>query len=208
MTFSFFHALAAADYTKVCSDLTSSNREQLQVYLQGKHRDRNGCTMVIPSFLHSIGSEARRAADGTLSAVRVHGDTAFVLFRPQGGQAQLLRFEARRIGLEGDQPCSWDPSPDPLNHRQGTQVATRISCIIPHPHDPDNRISGVGGLFGWTEWEVQIIGEIEDGANYYVEIDDHERLAVVVGEGDGRKYLTTDPDHSAINHLLSLPHCP
>jgi hypothetical protein len=88
-------------------------------------------------------------------------------------------------------------------------VATRISCIIPHPHDPDNRIAGVGGLLGWTEWEVQIIGEIEDGANYYVEIDNQQRVNLVVGEreGDGRKYLTTDPNLTATNHLLSLPHC-
>ncbi len=87
-------------------------------------------------------------------------------------------------------------------------MATRITCIIPHPHDPDNRIAGVGGLHGWTEWELQIIAEVEDGANYYVETNDHERVALVVGEGGGGKYLTTDPDHSATNHLLSLPHCP
>ena len=86
-------------------------------------------------------------------------------------------------------------------------MPTRITCIIPHPHDPDNRIAGIGGLFGWTEWELQIIGEIEDGANYYVEVED-ERIRVVVAEHDGRKYLTTDPDNAVTNLLLSLPHCP
>ena len=87
-------------------------------------------------------------------------------------------------------------------------MATRITCIIPHPHEPDHRIAGVGGLSGWTEWEVQIIGEIEDGANYYVEVD-HERVRVVVaeGQGDGHKFLITDPEHAATNYLLSLPHC-
>ncbi len=88
-------------------------------------------------------------------------------------------------------------------------MATRISCIIPHPHDPEGRIFGVGGLFGWTEWEDVVIGEIEDGANYYVEVEDHQRVDVVVAtHPDGRTYLTTDPDHTATNHLLSLPHCP
>ena len=38
------------------------------------------------------------------------------------------------------------------------------------PKDPTNRIVGVGGLFGWTEWEEVVVGEIEDGANYYVEV--------------------------------------
>ncbi len=86
-------------------------------------------------------------------------------------------------------------------------MATRISCIVPDTNDPDNRIVGVGGLHGWTEWEVQIIGEIEAGANYYVEVG-HERVAVVVVEQDGRKYLRTDPDKTTENNLLSLPHCP
>jgi hypothetical protein len=87
-------------------------------------------------------------------------------------------------------------------------MATRITCIIPHPHHPDNRIAGVGGLHGWTEWELQIIGEVEDGANYYVEVEDHQRADVVVAtDPDGRKYLTTDPNMTATNHLLALPHC-
>ncbi|MGA8744549.1 MAG: DUF3892 domain-containing protein [Solirubrobacterales bacterium] len=84
-------------------------------------------------------------------------------------------------------------------------MATRITCIIPDENDPNDRLAGVGGLHGWTEWEVQIIGEIEDGANYYVEIDD-QRVEVVVAEHDGRKYLSTNLDQSTTNHLLSLPH--
>ena len=85
-------------------------------------------------------------------------------------------------------------------------MATRISCIIPDPKDPTNRIVGVGGLFGWTEWEDVVIGEIEDGANYYVEVG-VERVPIVVAEQDGLKYLTTDPDKTRKNELLSLPHC-
>ena len=86
-------------------------------------------------------------------------------------------------------------------------MATRISCIIPDPNDPTDRIAGVGGLFGWTEWEDMVIGEIEDGANYYVEVG-HERVAVIVAKRDGRKYLRTDPDKTTENNLLSLPRCP
>ncbi len=88
----------------------------------------------------------------------------------------------------------------------GVLMATRINCIIPEPQDPTNRIVGVGGLFGWTEREEIVIGEIEDGANYYVEVG-HERVAVVVAERDGRKHLRTDPDKTTENNLLSLPHC-
>ncbi len=60
---------------------------------------------------------------------------------------------------------------------------------------------------GWTLSEDVVIGEIEDGANYYVEVGD-ERVLVVVAQQDGRKYLRTDPDKTTENNLLSLPHCP
>ena len=86
-------------------------------------------------------------------------------------------------------------------------MATKISCIIPDPAGPTDRIVGVGGLFGWTEREDTVVGEIEDGANYYVEVDD-ERVPVIVAEDDGRKHLRTDPDKTTQNNLLSLPHCP
>ena len=86
-------------------------------------------------------------------------------------------------------------------------MATRISCIIPDRTGPDSRIAGVGGLFGWTAREDVVIGEIEDGANYYVEVDDERVKVVVATERDGRKYLRTDPDKTEENGLLSLPRC-
>ncbi len=86
-------------------------------------------------------------------------------------------------------------------------MPTRITCIIPNQDEPEARVAGVGARFGWTEWEAQIIGEIEDGANYYVEVDD-QRVEIVVAQHDGRKYLRTDPNKTATNILLSLPHCP
>ena len=48
-------------------------------------------------------------------------------------------------------------------------MALRITCIVPDGSDPDHRIAGVGGV-GWTLSEDVVIGEIEDGANYYVEV--------------------------------------
>lgn len=87
-------------------------------------------------------------------------------------------------------------------------MATRISCIISHPHDLDNYIAGVDSLFGWIERKAQIIGEIEDGASYYVEGDDYQPFAYgCCRKREGRRrYLTTDPDKT-ITNALSLPHC-
>jgi hypothetical protein len=56
---------------------------------------------------------------------------------------------------------------------------------------------------GWTLSEDTVIGEIEDGANYYVEVDD-ERVKVIVAERGDRKYLPTDPDKAEEDSLLSL----
>ena len=48
-------------------------------------------------------------------------------------------------------------------------MTTRISCIIPDAYDRNGRMSGVGGVYTvGPNGKVQIIGEIEDGANYYV----------------------------------------
>jgi hypothetical protein len=109
--FSFFRALAASDYIKVCSDLSSSNRLELQALLKGKNKKGGGCAAVLPTLLHSVGPEARKACEGTLSAVRVKGDTAFVLFRPRGGKPSyfVLRREAgtwKALGLAPGTPLN------------------------------------------------------------------------------------------------------
>jgi Protein of unknown function (DUF3892) len=82
-------------------------------------------------------------------------------------------------------------------------MALRITCIVPGGNS--SAIDGVGGV-GWTLSEDTVIGEIEAGANYYVEIG-YQRVAVLVTERDGVKYLTTDPSKTTKNELLSLPHC-
>ena len=84
-THSFFSALAATNYASVCSQLASSNRQELQQYLKLGHSKAHSCATLLPTLLHSVGPSARKAEKGTFTAVRVQGPRAFVLFRPQGG---------------------------------------------------------------------------------------------------------------------------
>ena len=46
----------------------------------------------------------------------------------------------------------------------------------------------------WTAREDVVIGETDDGANYYVEVDDERVQVVVATARDGRTYLRTGPD--------------
>jgi hypothetical protein len=85
-------------------------------------------------------------------------------------------------------------------------LTTEITCIIPDSDDPDQRIDSVGGP-GWTKDEDTVIGEIEEGREYFVEVAS-ARVTVLIGERDGRKYLRTDPDETTENNLLSLSSCP
>lgn len=85
-------------------------------------------------------------------------------------------------------------------------MATEITCIVPDSGDPDQRIDSVGGP-GWTKDTDTVIGEIEEGREYFVEVD-LARVTVIIAERDGRKYLRTDPDETTENNLLSLSSCP
>lgn len=87
-----------------------------------------------------------------------------------------------------------------------SQLATEITCIVPDTNDPDERIDSVGGP-GWTKDEDTVIGEVEEGREYFVEVGS-ARVTVLIAEREGRKYLRTDPDETAENNLLSLPTCP
>jgi len=82
--FAFFSAMAARDYAGVCAGLSASNRTELQAFLKAKHQ-AGGCAAILKTLIPRAVPEARKAAQGTLTAVRVKGDTAFVLFRPKGG---------------------------------------------------------------------------------------------------------------------------
>ena len=44
---SFFRALAASDYAKVCAGLAATNREQLQQYAKFKHEGAAGCASLL-----------------------------------------------------------------------------------------------------------------------------------------------------------------
>lgn len=86
-------------------------------------------------------------------------------------------------------------------------MANQITCIVPDSNDPDERIDSVGGD-GWTKSEDVVIAEIDAGEeDYFVEVGGDE-VDVMVAERAGRKYLRTDPDHTPVNNLLSLPPCP
>ncbi len=88
--FSFFRSLASHDYAKVCSGLSASNREQLQNYLKLGKAKAKSCPALLTTLLRSGAPEALKATAGTLDAVRVKGDTAFVIFRPKGGKASYF----------------------------------------------------------------------------------------------------------------------
>jgi hypothetical protein len=84
-------------------------------------------------------------------------------------------------------------------------MATEITCIVRDSSDPDSRIDRLGGP-GWNKDEATLIGEVEEGWAYFVQVDS-ARVAVVLAERGGRPYLRTDPDASAENNLLALPLC-
>jgi hypothetical protein len=93
---SFFAAMASSDYAKVCTAIAASNREQLQAFLKSKQQ-KGGCPAVLKTLIPaSEDPEAQKAASATISAVRIKGDTAFVLFTPKGGQPSY--FVMKREG--------------------------------------------------------------------------------------------------------------
>lgn len=85
-------------------------------------------------------------------------------------------------------------------------MATQITCIIRDGSDPDRRIDSVGGP-GWTKPEDTVIAEIENGSEYFVDVNGN-RVKVEVRERGTEKYLRTDSDETSENNLLSLPDCP
>ena len=94
--FSFFKAMATSDYAKICAGLSASNVQELQAFLRAKHQNEGGCVRVLRTVVPRVSAEARKAAAGTLTSVRVKGDTAFVIFKPKGGKASY--FVLKREG--------------------------------------------------------------------------------------------------------------
>ncbi|HVC08283.1 MAG TPA: hypothetical protein VND98_11970 [Solirubrobacterales bacterium] len=85
----YFVAVAARDYTKVCDDISGNGRLQIKGFLKSEHsqvKGSSGCAGALKTlFLTPLDSAtASEAMRGTVSAVRVKGDTAIVLLRPAG----------------------------------------------------------------------------------------------------------------------------
>ncbi len=94
--FSFFKAIAASDYAKVCDGLSASNRKEMQAFSKAKPQ-LSSCPTFLKTLIASRGvPEAKKAAAGKLTSVRVKGSTAFVIFTPRGGKPSyfVLKREA------------------------------------------------------------------------------------------------------------------
>ncbi len=109
--FSFFKAMAASDYPKICTDISASNRKELQAFSKAKPKLAS-CPAVLKTLIGTRGvPEAKKAAAGKLISVRVKGPTAFVIFAPKGGKPSyfVLKREAgawRAISLAPGSPLN------------------------------------------------------------------------------------------------------
>lgn len=81
----FLNAIATSNYPKVCAGLTSQNQAALAQFAKVRHMQGKGCAGMLSTLLTSQTSAARKAANGTVTHVRVGGGNAFILFRPAGG---------------------------------------------------------------------------------------------------------------------------
>lgn len=109
--FSFFRAMAASDYAKLCAGLSASNRKELEAFDKAKH-EQLACPVLLKALISTRGApEARKAAAGRLISVRVKGPTAFVVFKPRGGVPSyfVLKREGstwKAISLEPGTPLN------------------------------------------------------------------------------------------------------
>jgi hypothetical protein len=109
--FSFFKAMAASDYAKLCAGISASNRKELEAFDKAKH-EKLACPALLKKLIGTRGApEARKAAAGKLISVRVKGSTAFVIFKPKGGTPSY--FVLKREG-SGWRAISLAPG-SPLN---------------------------------------------------------------------------------------------
>jgi hypothetical protein len=87
---SFLTAMADRDFKGMCAALALSNREQLAQFAGGKG-GAGGCATALGKLLNpSVTSEARAAANASITSVRIKGDTAFAIFTPKGGSESYL----------------------------------------------------------------------------------------------------------------------
>lgn len=96
---------------------------------------------------------------------------------------------------------------------EGTPAAIerrRIECVTRAP-GAEPKIAAIGGTDGGAAWamsEAEAIKAIdEEKISFYVIVGGSARV-VIVGERLGVRYLKSDGDHRAPNHLLALADCP
>jgi hypothetical protein len=88
----FLSAIATGDYDEVCADLIGATRKGLEAFGEGK--DGSECSTILTQFLSpAAAGEAKKAAAGPISSVRIKADTAFAIFTPQGGQPSYLAMK-------------------------------------------------------------------------------------------------------------------
>lgn len=87
-------------------------------------------------------------------------------------------------------------------------MSLQVTCINKrgNHYDPHERISHIGGS-GWRHTQQQGIENVEADPGAYFVAATGGSVWVTVGIHNGDKYLTTEPDGSTQNNLLSLPEC-
>lgn len=85
-------------------------------------------------------------------------------------------------------------------------MATEITYVATALTAWGRRIRRLGGA-GWIKDEEIVIAEIEEGREFFVEVDLVRFSVIVSGSGEGRG-LRTDPAESASDTLVALPSRP
>lgn len=84
-----------------------------------------------------------------------------------------------------------------------------VTCHTPDNTDPDHRIQGVGGGFGWYPVDT-VIRMIRQGHTFYTSPPSGygQQIIVDIHPRTHRPYITTLADGITQNNILSLPRCP
>jgi hypothetical protein len=87
----FLTAMANQDYAGICAAISKTNREQLASFGGG---EGGGCEGALKQLLNpAAAKEAQAAAAAPITSVRIKEDSAFVLFKPQGGSKSYLAMK-------------------------------------------------------------------------------------------------------------------
>ena len=110
----FLRALAKPDYAEVCARITEKNLATFRQFQEAKGDPPVACPDFAPTIL-TTGPETRRAAQATITHVRIGGHDSIVFLRPPGGKVGYLPMIR-----EGDRWRSTTLAPGiPLNPQIG-----------------------------------------------------------------------------------------